>query len=710
MTEELQGIVKKIIFSSDDGRFCVFILHERERNTTLTVSYGGHSPHVGQKIFIRGCWVRHPRFGMQFKASSLENIKPEKADEIKQFLSSGLINGIGPSMAERIIDQFGSKTLDVLDNHIERLKEVRGIGQKTLDRIQESYMSIKENQTLIMFLQSLDIPEHFAADIQNTYGSEYDEVLTNRPYRLIKDIPGLGFREVDRIAKAKGISAEDPERILQGINFVLMQGLNQGHACIPEESACHAAARELELSKELVLQVAESEIEKGRLPVGCFRDIQYFYLPSLYHAETESALFIKTLLEEEPVGDACLAIEKFERENHLTLAEEQKEAVKTALNSGIVVITGGPGTGKTTLVRAIITAAGQYQKTVKLMAPTGRAAKRLGIASGVEADTIHKALEAELRENRNVYFNKNDDDPLEEDIIIVDEASMMDITLFHHLSCALKAGSRLVLVGDVDQLPPIGPGYPLRDLISSEKIPVVKLQHVFRQKEGSGIIENAIRIREGNICTSDDNGEFEIYYASSEADAFRYVIKLCDEYHYGEGDNKMNLQVLSPMYRGMCGVDHLNESIQAHLHQYGAKREFSFYRGDKVMQMKNDYEKGVYNGDIGIVWAIEGNKIFVHFFEREVVYEGEERNSIHLAYASTIHKSQGSEYNTVIMILLPTQSNMFKRNLLYTGVTRAKKKTILISTEDAIQRSVMNGELGRRYSLFLPYLKGEAQL
>ena len=315
-----------------------------------------------------------------------------------------------------------------------------------------------------------------------------------------------------------------------------------------------------------------------------------------------------------------------------------------------------------------------------------------------------------MRENRNVYFNKNDDDPLEEDIIIVDEASMMDITLFHHLLCALKPGSRLVLVGDIDQLPPIGPGYPLRDLIFSEMIPVVKLKHVFRQKEGSGIIENAIRVREGKNRITDKKGEFEIYYAASEADASHHVIELCDAYHYGEENNMMNIQVLSPMYRGMCGVDHLNEAIQAHIHQYGPSKGVRFFQGDKVMQMRNDYEKGVYNGDIGTVWAINDKKIFVHFFVREVVYEGDERNSIHLAYASTIHKSQGSEYNTVIMILLPTQSNMFKRNLLYTGVTRAKKKTILISTEDSIRKSVVNGELGRRYTLFLPYLKGDAQL
>lgn len=286
---------------------------------------------------------------------------------------------------------------------------------------------------------------------------------------------------------------------------------------------------------------------------------------------------------------------------------------------------------------------------------------------------------------------------------------MMDISLFYHLLCALKEGARLILVGDIDQLPPVGPGSPLKDLIAWGEVPVVRLEHIFRQKEGSGIIDNAARIREGQMCYPDEEGEFLIYYAASEPDAFREIMLLCRDMDYGSEKMKMKMQVLSPMYRGACGVDHLNRAIQELVHDHPVEGAVHFLPGDKVMQKKNDYDKGVYNGDLGIVWAVDKNKIFVRFDSKEVVYEGEERSSIQLAYAATVHKSQGSEYDTVILVLLPTQGIMLKRNLLYTGVTRARKKTILISTEDAIARAVSRADTASRYSLFLPLLKGEAK-
>lgn len=709
MTEELRGTVRKIIFSSDDGRFCVFLLEDKESRKTVTAAYRGPAPYAGQPVLLRGCWERHPRFGMQFKCSTLENTKPEETEEIKLFLASGLIDGIGPSMAGRIVDHFGRKTLDVFENRIDDLRQVPGIGRKTLAKIKESYEKVREEQELIMFLQSLGISESFAADIRKRYGGETEDVLSGDPYRMVRDIPGLGFQEVDRIALAKGVDPDDADRVTKGIEYTISRALAQGHACAPESSVFRNASLLLGVTEDIVREAGKESIENGFIPSLVWNDKRYLYLPSLYEAETESALRIKSLLHAEPLGSSRLAVEKFEREKGLTLADRQREAVEKALKSGVLIITGGPGTGKTTLVQAIITAARQFQLKVRLMAPTGRAAKRLSLSSGVEADTIHKALEAELHDSGRTFFNRNESDPLKEDLIIVDEASMMDISLFYHLLCALKEGARLILVGDIDQLPPVGPGSPLKDLIAWGEVPVVRLEHIFRQKEGSGIIDNAARIREGQMCYPDEEGEFLIYYAASEPDAFREIMLLCRDMDYGSEKMKMKMQVLSPMYRGACGVDHLNRAIQELVHDHPVEGAVHFLPGDKVMQKKNDYDKGVYNGDLGIVWAVDKNKIFVRFDSKEVVYEGEERSSIQLAYAATVHKSQGSEYDTVILVLLPTQGIMLKRNLLYTGVTRARKKTILISTEDAIARAVSRADTASRYSLFLPLLKGEAK-
>lgn len=708
MAEELRGTVETIIFTSHDGDFCIFRMSEYESGSPVTVTGNIRIPYVGEKVLVRGCWVRHPRFGMQLKADVLEQIKPEKTEEIELFLSSGMIAGIGPAMAKKIVSHFGKQTLDIFENHIDLLSEIPGIGKKTLEKIKSSYSGIGALQEIVMFLQSLGIPERFALPMNQMYGENVMRVVREEPYRMIGEISGLNFKFVDKMALSEGIPADHEDRVVHGIYYVLARAGTTGHVCGPANDVYEAVAGLLNLSAEDVSSIAQTAVDTGEIPSVVYDMKRYLYLPYLYEAETEAALRIKDMSEDDrEIGNASLAIEKFEREHGFSLEEKQKEAVKESMKSGVMVITGGPGTGKTTLIRAIIGAAEQYGVKVKLMAPTGRAAKRLAISSGRNADTIHKALEASMRNHGHTYFEKNEAEPLEEDLIIVDEASMLDISLFYHLLCALKPEARLILVGDIDQLPPVGPGMPLKDLIQWGNIPVVKLEHIFRQEEGSGIIENAARIRAGRTCVSDVKGEFSVIYTGNDEEAYQTAIHLCQDFDYGNEKNKMSMQVLSPMYKGICGVDHLNRSIQKLMQKEEIGETVKYRPGDKVMQTRNDYEKGVYNGDTGIVWAVTPQKIFVRYPEKEVVYEGQEKMDIRLAYAITVHKSQGSEYDTVIFLLRPSQYIMLQRNLLYTGITRARKKTILITTEPALKRAVENFEINKRYSLFLPLLRNE---
>ncbi len=760
MKEHLTGTVERVIFAGDDETYAVFLLCLKDSEKRVTVAGEVGVPAENAAVEVSGSWQIHPRYGRQFRAETMTERRPTTAAEMETYLASGQIRGIGPQLAKVIVHRFGKEIIDILDTRPEALLSIPGIGKKKLASIRSSWQSSNRLRNLILRLQRAGIPARFAAVLEKTYGELLETVLTSEPYRMVRDISGMGFTQVDRLAMEEGIDPCDAERIRAAVFYTLNQFATAGHTCLPAWQIIENVSSLLDLEKATVRTAVSDAVSDGDIQAVFCGECYYLYTPALYEAETEAAEHIRRLQSAKEIGNPQLAIEAFEKEHGITLAAEQREAVEQAMQSGLLVITGGPGTGKTTLIRAIITAAEQYGATVRLVAPTGRAAKRLATASGKTAQTIHRALEAEMARGKTLFM-VDESAPLDEDLIIVDEASMLDISLFYHLLCAIKDKARLILVGDIDQLPPVGPGNPLKDLIAWGDIPVVRLTQIFRQSEGSGIVTNAARILKGELPVS-ENG-MDIVYVENDDEAYRTVMELCENFRYGEDETTLwNMQVLSPMYRGACGVDKLNAGIQDAVRE-AAQTKAPFRCGDKVMQRRNNYEKEVYNGDIGTVWAVnwEGRKeqeteeepeqeiqdaqemqeiqetpeaepvsydftddepdeeedapravkkVFVRFPEQEIVYDFPETDELQLAYAVTVHKSQGSEYERVILVLLSSQYPMLQRNLLYTGITRAGRHTILVTTKAALSRAVANDKTALRCTLFLPLLKKEAKL
>lgn len=715
--EKTEGTVENIIFQSDDKRFCVFRM-KCASDGMITAVYHGAAPFMGEMIRVTGEWISHPRFGRQFNITGYQSVMPDSAEGVERFLSSGAVRGVGKTMASRIVEFFGKDTLEILGKNPERLAEIPGIGAKKAEIIGKSYSEISDLREIMLFLEQNGVSGSYAAKLQIAYGDTAIDRMKINPYILITDIEGIGFKTADRIALSLGFDLASTERIRAGIIYVLNMAASGGHTCIPEEELLRYAERVLQADYMVVETVFRDMVEKDMLRTEDWGGQRFIYPEYLYRAETGVAHMLLALRDHpESLGkvDEEKIMEEWEAEAGIELAEAQKEAIRSSLKFGVFALTGGPGTGKTTIIKGILSVLKRAGCKVLLAAPTGRAARRLEAAAGEKAQTVHRMLEY----NVSGTFGKNAEDLLEAQAVIVDEASMLDIALFYHLLEALPLGCRLVLAGDVDQLPSVGPGSVLKDIIQSGKMPVVRLREIFRQAEISPIVRNAHRINRGMMPECVLDSDFSMMEFEEEEKAAAYITNFyADKTRDGRWQA---LQVLSPMHKGACGVRNLNSLLQMRVNPPSPEKseilrpDGTVLRlGDKVMQIRNNYEKDVYNGDIGQIVNIKEKEVTVWYPDRQedeyVCYSESEYDELQLAYALSVHKSQGSEYSQIVLALMPGHYIMLQRNLLYTAVTRAREKVVLVGTKAALYTAVSNDRTKRRYSLLKERLQENGEL
>ena len=716
---ELEGTVESVVFESDDGRFSVFKI--RTRQGFVSAVMRTRCPRIGEHASLVGEWVEHPRFGQQLQVNSCQIAPPSSRSGIERFLGSGAVKGVGPSLATRIVQVFGEETLDILKEAPYRLREVSGIGAKKAQQIAASYAELAEWRDLMLWLEMHGISGHYAARLYARYGAASLTMLQQEPYKLADDIDGIGFRTADRLAILLGVDRHDEARLAAGIRYALGQASLSGHTCIPEAALVTEAAKILGADRAEVARCLVSLDAQGQLTTEDYRGEKLIYPEWLYRAEVEAAKRFKALkLQAKPLPKLNVAawLEDWSARENVTWAEEQRAAVLASWEHGLLVLTGGPGTGKTTVIRAILDLLESSRCRVVLAAPTGRAAKRLAESSGRLAQTVHRLLEYQPGDGYGA-FAKHEGDTIDADAVIVDEASMLDIQLTYHLLRAIAPGTRLILVGDVDQLPAVGPGNVLQDLIRCGELPVIRLTTVFRQGGRSEIVTNAHRINRGMLPTFNAPGEFDFVACPDETEAAQRIVQFCREEMLAAGDDAwQNVQVLSPMHKLACGVQNLNRLLQEALNPPAPDKEeqptpYGLLRvGDKVMQIRNNYEKEVYNGDVGRITAIRPKQVVVSYpeggFWREVGYLPGELDELQLAYAMSVHKSQGSEYPIVLLALVRGHFPLLVRNLLYTAVTRAKQRVILFGDKAALETAVDNDRVRRRYSLLAERLVDES--
>ena len=663
--ETIRFVVERITYQNPENGYAVLKVNMKDYRDLVTVVGTFGDLFVGTVLLCEGYWHEDRKYGRQFKAVKWEEVLPATAYGIEKYLGSGMIRGIGPKYASRIVERFGTDTIDIIDSQPEKLLEIPGIGKERLRRIRESWEQQKEVKNIMIFLQNYGVSTAFATKISKTYGNDSIRVVRENPFRLADDIWGIGFKTADALAEKMGWQKDDPLRCRSGLFYTLNQLSEDGHVYATREQLTQAAAKLLEVDPAPVEKAVDLAITQADL----VEEKDAVYLPAFHHAEKGVADKLLQLLHV-PVQMSLpnLDFDRIQRETGIAYDDIQKMAITTALSQNVVIITGGPGTGKTTITRGILQALQQSRQKVLLAAPTGRAAKRLSEATGKDAKTIHRLLEFKPPQG----YQRNADHPLEGDVLIVDEASMIDIILMNALLNAIPEEMKLVIIGDTDQLPSVGPGNVLRDMIESDVIPVVRLTRIFRQAQRSRIVMNAHRINEGkfpNITNGKDTDFFFLEQEDPEAAAASAL-------------NTRLQQLLNPQ-----------EQV---LHRGG----IAFGQRDKVMQIRNNYDKDVYNGDIGTVTKVDLDErmLYAEFDGRTVSYEVSELNELVLAYATTVHKSQGSEYPIVIMPIMMSHFVMLQRNLIYTGITRAKKIMILVGQKKALAYCIHNLTVDQRNS------------
>ena len=709
--ESVQGYIERITFQNPETGYTVAQLQRPGHSQLVCIVGVMPLAQPGETVRCFGSWKTHMVHGRQFEVEECRTERPADVEGIQRYLGSGLIKGIGPTYAKRIVERYGAGTLDIIDLTPDRLLEVQGIGEGRLKKIKQCWSEQQGIRNVMIFLQRYGVSPSYAYKIFRRYGHHAADRLEENPYMMARDIKGIGFKTADRIAQSMGHKADSPARISAGVEHVLDTLSDDGHVCYPLELFLPEAEKLLEVDLALIREQVERLRTEQRIIVELVgwgnSEQPAIWKAGLFHAEQGIARELQRISQGEcrlRSIDTLKAIEWVQTTLNIDLAPKQQEAVRAALEEKCQVITGGPGTGKSTITNAILTITGKLTKNILLAAPTGRAAKRMTEITGHKASTLHGLLEVDFSVGG---FKRNRDNPLVCDLLIVDEASMIDTSLMYYLLRALPDHARVIFVGDINQLPSVGPGNVLKDIIFSKRVPVTLLHEIFRQAAGSHIVTNAHRINQGEYpdLTNETDGDFFFIERQEPEQVLEAIVNLVTQrlpQRY-KLDTLNDIQILAPMKRGLIGTENLNEVLQAKLNPKGAplyRAGRCFKPGDKVMQIRNDYQKEVFNGDVGRIIQIDTieQELLVQIDGRDVIYDFGELDDLVLAYAVSIHKYQGSECPCVVIPVHTTHFKMLHRNLLYTGITRGKKLVLLVGTKRAIQIAVRNDEVKRRFT------------